>query len=348
MKGAVINRHLFLLLLCGILAMTAAYAQSAQIPDSVRTQIEKAETPDEAVSVVRKALAASPAPGAAQKTQLLALLASLLEQTGQYQEARYQYSLAANGSATVNNAAGRGAVAAPEYLLGAVRCALATGDTATADYVLSTAFFDVDDQEVIAQVKLYAVWSWLCKVNTESEIQQPVSALKSFLNLSSMKSVKPSVLLTLWYITGSEEYAKILQKEFPASTECAVVQGEAQVMPNAFWYFLPATARTEDSRISPAPTAASATPSAPVAQPAKSETETESETAVRWQLGFFRNKDNAQDLVNRLAKAGFSAVISEDRRPSGTTYFTVTVNENKEGSMGQQLKNAGFECYPVY
>ncbi len=340
------TRRLFILLFCAVTAMAVISAQSGTLPAPVQEQVEKAATPDEAVAILRKALAASPAPSATQKTHLLAFLASLLEQTGQYQEARHQYSLAANASATVNNAAGRGAVAAPEYLLGAVRCALATGDTATADYVLSTAFFDIQNPDVIAQVKLYAVWSWLCKVETEAEIQQPVSALKSFLSLSSMKSVKPSVLLTLWYITGSAEYAGMLQKEFPSSTECAVVQGEAQVMPNAFWYFLPATARTADAvTVTPPAPAAPVISSAASAAPAA---ETASESAVHWQLGFFRNKENAQDLVNRLAKAGFSAVIKEDRRPSGTTYFTVTVPENKEGTMGQNLKNAGFECYPVY
>ena len=29
-------------------------------------------------------------------------------------------------------------------------------------------------------------------------------------------------------------------------------------------------------------------------------------------------------------------------------YYAVVVDENAEGTMGQKLKNAGFECYPVF
>ncbi len=321
--------------ICAVIGVLSA--QNALLPKTVSQRVENAASTDEAISVLRSALAATPAPSVKDRMQLLSVLASLLEQTGQYQEARHQYSLAANASASVNNAAGRGAVASPEYLLGAVRCALSTGDTITADYVLSTAFFDIQNTEVIAQVKLYAVWSWLCKIESDSEISQPVTALKSFLPLDSMKSVRPSVLLTLWYITGSKEYAEILQKEYASSTECAIVQGNAQVMPNTFWYFLPSRAKESGTTVQ-----------STVQQEKSVPESTESTVVVRWQLGFYKQRENAQDLVNRVQKAGFSAQINEEKRPSGTIYFSVTVNENKDGTMGQNLKDAGFECYPVY
>ncbi len=341
MKSASSFHHLFIFSLAVFFTVGVLSAQTVNLPPAVSQNIEKASSTDEAISIIRKALSDTPTPTASQKVQLLAFLASLLEQTGQYQEAQYQYSLAANASATVNNAAGRGTVASPEYLLGAVRCALSSGDTVTADYVLSTAFFEVSDQSVIAQVKLYAVWSWLCKIDSEKELQQPITALKSFLSLSSMKPVKPSVLLTLWYLTGASEYAVSLQKEFPQSTECAVVQGDAQVMPNAFWYFLPVTAPSVTADNAPAAVATSTDTQTVTAS-------SESSVAVHWQLGFFKNREYAQDLVNRVEKAGFAARIREEKRPSGATYFSVLVDENESESMGQNLKNAGFECYPVY
>ncbi|MBP7479505.1 MAG: SPOR domain-containing protein, partial [Spirochaetaceae bacterium] len=62
----------------------------------------------------------------------------------------------------------------------------------------------------------------------------------------------------------------------------------------------------------------------------------------------FRNRENAQDLIQRLTDAGFKASVQEELRQSGTLYFAVIVKENPDGNMGAQLKNAGFECYPVF
>ncbi|MBO5400355.1 MAG: SPOR domain-containing protein, partial [Spirochaetaceae bacterium] len=75
---------------------------------------------------------------------------------------------------------------------------------------------------------------------------------------------------------------------------------------------------------------------------------TENTSPVKQQLGFFSNKANAQSLVERLAEKGFDAEILEETRASGTTYFAVVVPENSQGTIGQNLKKAGFECYPVY
>ncbi|WP_187152106.1 hypothetical protein [Treponema endosymbiont of Eucomonympha sp.] len=45
---------------------------------------------------------------------------------------------------------------------------------------------------------------------------------------------------------------------------------------------------------------------------------------------------------------GFTAAIAEETRESGTVYYIVTVPENADGTAGTLLRNAGFECYPVY
>ena len=69
---------------------------------------------------------------------------------------------------------------------------------------------------------------------------------------------------------------------------------------------------------------------------------------MREQLGLFRDKANADGLIQKLKEKGFSAFITEEIRPSGTKYYLVVVNENAEGTMGTELRNAGFECYPVF
>lgn len=176
-----------------------------------------------------------------EKLDILSLLAPIQEQLGLYQEAQTNYSLAANYSASINSAAGKGAVADSTYLLGAVRCALSCGDTPSADYIMSTAFTGTVSTETQAYRMLYAVWSWLCKSENGVAPQQPIAVLRQSIQLSSMKAVRPAMLLTLWYITGDEACRDQLEKEFPDSIECAVTKGNASLMPAPFWYFVPRT-----------------------------------------------------------------------------------------------------------
>lgn len=309
-----------------------------------------------------------------QKVTAYSQLASLQEQLGFYSDAKNSWSLAANYSAAVNVSQGNASTAAEAPLLGAVRCALSTGDTASADYIMSTAFLQEVSPETHAYVKLYAVWSWLCKVETAEELSQPVAVLQNALLQSSMQTVKPIVLLTLWYLTGDQTYATQLHTSFPGSPEDAVANGGAVIMPAPFWYFVPAvrpeqaasreataaytntaaspavsasttasasTSATSGSASSPSETTASATK-------ADSASSADSTTVVYQQLGFFRDKANAQTLVERVAKSGFKAEIREEKRASGTVYYAVVVPENADETIGQQLKNAGYECYPVY
>lgn len=72
-----------------------------------------------------------------------------------------------------------------------------------------------------------------------------------------------------------------------------------------------------------------------------------SSSGIWQQAGFFRNRDNAEDLRSRLAKLGFKAVIREEKRPSGTVYFSVLVPGDAKGVTAARLKDAGFESYLV-
>lgn len=367
-----------------------------------------ADLPEDSVTAKMDELkkTAQTASTAEQKVTAYSQLASLQEQLGFYTDAKNSWSLAANYSAAVKVSQGNASSAAEAPLLGAVRCALSTGDTASADYIMSTAFLQEVSAETQAYVKLYAVWSWLCKVETIEELAQPVAVLQNALLQSSMQTVKPVVLLTLWYLTGDQTYAAQIHDSFAGSPEDAVANGGAIIMPAPFWYFVPA-ARPEQAASreatavysgstasSPAAgsttTASSTTGSANAAKTtaesgstavatnaAKTTAESgstavatdsrstgaatasgttgttgaasaDSSKVVYQQLGFFRDKANAQSLVDRVAKSGFKAEIREEKRASGTMYYAVVVPENADETIGQQLKNAGYECYPVY
>ncbi len=358
-----------------------------------------ADLPEDSVTVKMDELkkTAQTASSAEQKVTAYSQLASLQEQLGFYTDAKNSWSLAANYSAAVKVAQGNASSAAEAPLLGAVRCALSTGDTASADYIMSTAFLQEVSPETQAYVKLYAVWSWLCKVETQEELAQPVAVLQNALQQNSMQTVKPVVLLTLWYLTGDETYATQIHDTFPGSPEDAVANGGAVIMPAPFWYFVPAVrpeqaasreataaytgstatsgststsassgtaassssaAKTTDTGSTAASGSTSASAgtavssgsgTAAASSTAKADSATsDSTTVVYQQLGFFRDKANAQSLVDRDAKSGFKAEIREEKRASGTVYYAVVVPENADETIGQQLKNAGYECYPVY
>ncbi|HAC31074.1 MAG TPA: hypothetical protein DCF70_00415 [Treponema sp.] len=219
------------------------------------------------------------------------------------------------------------------------------------------------NNQIIAYVKLYEQWCVLCRSTKISDTTESVAMLKTYSTLESMKPVWPQILLTLWHITGEKSFSDRLKTEYPKSPESAIVKGQAQTLPAPFWYFVPRSSTstpdveltgtvpekkensTKDKTASDK-TATDKADSTGKAEPEK--TAEKQEKIVRQQLGLFKDKSNAQGLVDRLKDKGFTATITSELRPSGTTYYIVTVDENSKGTMGDELRTAGFECYPVF
>ena len=163
----------------------------------------------------------------------------------------------------------------------------------------------------------------------------------------------PSVLLTLWYVTGQESWGKKLRAAFPKSPEAAIVAGNVQMMPAPFWYFMPKKgkaleAAAENAAESQTIPMEKSDDSASSANASGDTSDGASEKIKKQQLGLFKSRDNAQGLCDRLKEKGFKPYITEETRPSGTTYFIVVVDENAKGNIGDQLRSAGFECYPIF
>lgn len=275
---------------------------------------------------------------ATEKRALMAFLASLQEQISAYKDASDSYAQAAGIAA--GDAQGMPKKTSPQLVLDAVRCALCSGDSATAEKYLNSAVRNSQDEKIQATIKLYEVWSALCKLESTAQLEESVTILKTYAALPSMKSVKPQTLLTLWYITGEAGHGDSLKKEFPKYPEAEVVNGKVQMMPAPFWYFMPK--KGEALALS----AESAAESQKVTVE-KSANEG-GKNATKQQLGLFRNKDNAQALCDTLKSKGFSPYITEGTRTDGTKYYIVVVDENAAGNIGQQLRSAGFECYPIF
>lgn len=344
------KKNCFVFFFC-IFSVLSLFAQTKKTPESIlgiteASVLESLDTED-AIQKLQTALKNKKSLSIDEQLDIYSFLANLQEQTGKYQEAQKNYSIASNLSASINASKTGSAVADFNLLLAAVRCALSCGDTSSADFILSTAFISCADVKIISYVKLYAVWSWLCKADDATEVLQPIAVLDSVLQDSSAVSIHPQSLLTLWYVTGKKSYAEKLQKDFPTSPECALAEGKVTVMPAPFWYFVPASRPDAVEAAQKAQTVVKAEEAAKNPSTGKVDS-TENTSPVKQQLGFFSNKANAQSLVERLAEKGFDAEILEETRASGTTYFAVVVPENSQGTIGQNLKKAGFECYPVY
>lgn len=329
-----------------MLFASLAFGQSAK---ETSQKAMEASSAGEAVEILKKQI--PQAKNAADKRALLAFLGGLQEQLGAYKDASASYAQAAGISAP--NVEGFPKKTNPQLVLDAVRCSLCSGDSATADNYLNSAVRNSQDETIQAYIKLYEVWSRLCQIESNSQLDESVALLKAYSDFPSMKAVQPSVLLTLWYVTGQESWGKKLRAAFPKSPEAAIVAGNVQMTPAPFWYFMP----KKGSALEAAAESAAESQSVPMEKSddssagagADDSSQSEgSEKIKKQQLGLFKSRDNAQGLCDRLKEKGFKPYITEETRPSGTTYFIVVVDENAKGNIGEQLRSAGFECYPIF
>ncbi len=335
---------------------------------SVIEAASKKSTVTDSVSYLKKNVASVSAN--ADKRAVYAFLAALLEQQGLYAEAQKTFVQAASIQGSADSVVpGVPNKNSEELVIDAVRCALCAGDYTAAESYLNSAVRNSKNETIIAFVKLYEQWSALCKAKNIADTKECIAMLKTYSSLDSMKVVRPSVLLTLWHLTGESQFSENLKKNYPNSMEAAIVKGKIQTLPTPFWYFVPrngvdlpeiagvgggepspkseetASAKASSSK---AATASSSSSSSSSSNSSSTSTASKTEKIVRQQLGLFREEANAKALADRVSAKGFKAEITTEVRPSGTKYYIVVVNENSKGTIGEELRTAGFECYPVF
>ena len=323
---------LFLLSFCASLfaaELTASF---------VTSEAAKKDSVEESVSYLKNQISKMSSP--AEKRATWIFLAALQEQMAFFDDAQKSYAQAAAISAA--DAEGMPKKTNEQIVLDAVRCALSSGDYATADSYLNSAVRNSKNEKVQAYIKLYTQWSALCKADDVADIQEPVVMLQAYLKVDSMVSVKPAVLLTLWYVTGDSSYSKEITKLYPKSIEASIVKGDAQLLPTPFWFFVPKSGEAEQGTGSIAmpeePKHTAAEKAAEAVTPAK---------FTKWQLGLFRTENNAKLLVDEVKAKGFDAYITTEKRASGTTYYIVLVREDKTGNVADRLRSSGYDCYGV-
>ncbi len=289
---------------------------------------------DESISYVQGQL--SKLTVASEKRAAYVFLASLQEQMSLYGDAQKNYAAAAGIAA--GDAEGMPKKTNEQLVLDAVRCALCCGEYSIADSYLNSAVRNSKNAEILSYVKLYAQWSALCRAENVNDLNEPLELLKAYLKVDSMKSVHPVILLTLWYVTGDKSWSSQITKNYPSSTEAAIVRGDVQLLPTPFWFFVPKSGVAEQgtgtfSDVSTV-TSESVTPA-----PATKNT--------KWQLGLFKTESNAKLLCEEVQKKGFEAFVTSEVRASGTTYYIVLVKDDGTNTTADKLRSAGYDCYPV-
>ncbi|MBQ9538500.1 MAG: SPOR domain-containing protein [Treponema sp.] len=275
------------------------------------------------------------AKNASEKRSILYYTATLEESLGQFVAASSTYAAAASIDAA--DAPGMPAASNAELFLFAARSSLEACDFQSADsYLDAQALNSCDDDKLIAMKRLLSVWSALCKANDYNEAKAVASRLEDFVDDAKLVDIRRNVLFTLWYVTEDSKWKDALVKDYPKSPEAAIAAGKGVVMAMPFWYFMP-RASLQNNNKSEASSGVAAGDSGERKKP----------SAVREQIGFFRERENAQKLVERAGKSGFTAYYYSEVRSSGTEYYVVVVDEDEEGSIGKKLRSAGFDCYPI-
>ena len=327
-----------------IISLAAALLLSASIfaadltASFVTSEAAKKDTVEESVSYLKTQI--SKMTVAAEKRAAWVFLASLQEQLAYFDDAQKSYAQAA--AIAAGDAEGMPKKTNEQIVLDAVRCALSSGDYATADSYLNSAVRNSKNANVQAYIKLYTQWSALCKAEDVAGIQEPVVMLQAYLKVDSMNAVKPAVLLTLWYVTGDTSYSNQITKLYPKSIEASIVKGDAQLLPTPFWFFVPKSGEAEQG------TGSIAMPE--VTKQTASEKASENVAPAKftkWQLGLFRTESNAKLLADEVKAKGFDAYITTETRASGTTYYIVLVREDKAGNVADRLRSSGYDCYGV-
>ncbi|WP_407400216.1 SPOR domain-containing protein [Treponema sp.] len=349
------------------LSMTLVFPQAKRSAEDIKKKALQQETVLDTIDYLKANTENSAT--ASDRRAILYFTATLQEQLGLYTDASLSYAKAAGTSG--GQATNMPKVTTEEMVVAAIRSSLSSGDWETAESYLSN-IRSSKTEKIIAYANLYTIWCQLCKASTVNETSDSIAMLRAYSTMQSMKTVRPQVLLTLWYLTDDSNCAAALKSDYPNSPETSIVTGTTQIMSVPFWYFVPrggsATAAVPMVENS---TPAKAEPakkeyiqpkkidsdipaeSAPIFQgnsnPSKQEaiplrTKT---SGKKQQLGLFKSKANADDLINKVRAKNFDAYAYSETRASGTTYYIVVVDENPSLTMGKKLKDAGFDCYTI-
>lgn len=319
--SGVFKRFICICLIFTVCAAVNGFAEETVLLPAVRRIAEKAfsqKTAAEVRGVFETSLARL---SDKERCQLLVLLAEYEHQKSNYRESADRYGQAAalckEGGTSL--------------LLKAIRTLLfgGYGDSA---YNLLKEIKErtplTEDNPLYITAAVYEVWCLLAENHTDTALAH----IKSYLQKKAFTEYHPALLFTVWWIEDDHTAKQRLIQDFPTAAETAAVLGKVTVLPSVFWYLMPRSTQSAPSKPLKSDTPLKGGPPRP----------------VYYQLGFYKTRKYADNLAAALREKNFHPVIKEEKRPSGTVYFAVLVEENTTGTMGLLLKDAGYESFPIF
>ena len=337
-----------ILAICIPLAAEAPLSPSPGVQDVITSAFAKKDRPS-VIAVLESALAKYKNP--VDSVGLLTALAGFEERGGHPESAVEYFQKAAMADPSARN---------DGFLLDAARCALASNDVARADGLVRSVLLSCFREDILLRARVYSAWILLASDERESAL----SLIRSYSSIGAYAEYAPALLFTLWWAEGDGTAGKRLVEAWPASPEAAIVQGKLHTGPSPFWYLMSRNAGKVENfaregstalaekmgaeGISSGKASVSVEPEAPTPAAGQTVKPASSSAEHSWQqVGFFRNREYADELAGQLKSRGFIPVIRREPRASGTVYFSVLVPEDAEGKTAARLKDAGFESFLI-
>lgn len=258
------------------------------------------------------------------KRALWLTLARLQLQSGDYQGAAASYSEAAFSVPASRD---------EDALLRASLCYLYVGEFDRASSTVKNLLLTSRNSQVIERAQL--IGAVIDAFRGESGALQN---LELMLQDPARGAQKPALLYILYHLTGKEAYVQGLKKEWGNSAEAALLEGPSATLKlSPLWLI---------GTLEPQPSQVQNLAAEPKEMQQKKDIAPQEEILL--QLGLFNQQGNAQQMASRLQEKGFKAEIRK-RTVNGSEYWAVTViggvNYNQKL---MELKNAGFEAFPVF
>jgi hypothetical protein len=212
-------------------------------------------------------------------------------------------------------------------LLNACRIYIALGEYEKAESGARTIVLSNPGEAILAQARLLQAQLEAFK----KDDPQPLIPLAADPTYATQR---PEIYYTLWQISGSSSWKNKLLSEYPQSPESRMASGAIAQASTPQWLLF-------HGRDSLSQTAV------PVAVAAPVNTASSSSEGIL-QAGLFGREANAQAMAERLKQAGFQPQVAR-RNVNDSEYWAVMVPAGANiNTTIMQLKNAGFESFPVF
>jgi hypothetical protein len=170
-------------------------------------------------------------------------------------------------------------------------------------------------------------------------------ALSAIAENPEYSEMKSEIFFLLWNLSSgpaAERWRERLAAEFPHSPEGRLAAAgnsrEIILRPSPFWFFL--------GGLDSLPLVETPRPAAAVEQRPVSSTAVP-QTGARLQTGLFSRRDNANAQITSLRQAGFSPSLEQRTVNNNEMWAVIVVAGADTNRTIRELRDAGFESFPL-